>query len=120
MAKTKAATAAAARATAPSSALEELAKTASKPTRERFAEQAKEGVVNPIVLAALLGVRPQMIYNYLRKGKFSEVEGAVGQNSTQKKVIRLDEANAFAQQYSTRKIERETKAAEKVKAELSS
>jgi len=100
------------------STLEALAGSAPKKVQDRFNEQAAEGVVNPIVLAQLLGVRPQMIYNYLRKGKFSEVEGAIGTNSTQKKVIRLDEANTFAQGYTARKVERETKAAEKVAAEL--
>jgi hypothetical protein len=87
-------------------------------TVRRYNEQKANGVVNPIVLAALLGVRPQMIYNYIRKGKFSESEAAFGENSTQKKVIYLDEANTFAQGYTDRKVARETKAAEKVAEEL--
>jgi hypothetical protein len=100
------------------STLEQLAEKADKNTQARFAEQAAEGVVNPIVLAKLVGVRPQMVYNYLAKGKFTEVEGAVGTNSTQKKVIQLDEANTWAQGYIDRKVTRETKEAEKVAAEL--
>jgi hypothetical protein len=104
--------------------LDELAEQAPENVQKRYAEQKANGVVNPIVLAALLSVgsedpvRPQMIYNYLRKGKFTEVEGAVGENSTQKKVINLDEANTFAKQYHERKTEREAKKAAKVEAEL--
>lgn len=100
------------------STLEQLAENARPHIQARFAAQSAEGVVNPIVLAELLGVRPQMIYNYLGKGKFTEVEDAVGSNSTQKKVIRLDEANTFAQGYLDRKVVRETKAKAKIEAEL--
>jgi hypothetical protein len=104
--------------TAQKSTLDTLAEGADKRTQERYAEQAANGVVNPIVLANLLGVRPQMIYNYIRKGKFSESEQAFGENNTQKKVIFLDEANTFAQGYIDRKVAREAKEAEKVEAEL--
>ncbi len=60
----------------------------------------------------------QMVYNYLRKGKFTEAENAVGSNSTQKKVIDLGEANAWAQGYLDRKVEREAKAQAKLEADL--
>ena len=98
--------------------LDTLAEQADAKIKARYAEQREAGVVNPIVLAALLDVRPQMIYNYLRKGKFTDVAEAVGENNTQKKVIHLDEANTFAQGYVDRKVERETKKAEKIAAEL--
>jgi hypothetical protein len=81
---------------------------------QRYFEQKKEGVVNPIVLAALLDVRPQMIYNYIRKGKFTDLSEGLDFNNTQKRVIRYDEANTFAQQFVGR---REAKAA-KIEAEL--
>lgn len=100
------------------SVLETLASEADARTQARFAEQSAQGVVNPIVLANLLGVRPQMIYNYIRKGKFSQEENAFGENNTQKIVIQLDEANAFALAYTDRKVAREAAHAEKVAAEL--
>jgi len=100
------------------STLEALATEADAKTQARFAEQSAQGVVNPIVLANLLGVRPQMIYNYIRKGKFSQEEAAFGENNTQKIVIQLNEANAFALAYTDRKVARETAAAEKIAAEL--
>jgi len=83
----------------------------------RYNEQKANEVVNPIVLAALLEVRPQMIYNYIRKGRFTDLsEDGHGAdfNNTQKRVIRFDEANTFAQQYVGRQ---EVKAA-KIEAEL--
>jgi hypothetical protein len=86
--------------------------------RGRYNEQKAEGVVNPIVLAALLGVRPQMIYQYLSKGKFTEDESTISQNSTQKKVIKLDEANTWAAGYTERKVAKEAAKAAKVEAEL--
>jgi hypothetical protein len=100
------------------STLEQLAENAPANVQKRFAEQAAEGVVNPIVLAQLVGVRPQMVYNYISKGKFSQAEDAFGTNNTGKKVINLDEANTWAQGYLDRKVTRETKEAEKVAAEL--
>jgi hypothetical protein len=87
--------------------LTELAENVKNP---RFAAQAAEEVVNPIVLAELLGCRPQMIYNYIGKGKIK----AVAHNNTQKKVIPLDEAQRFANEYLTRKAMK----AIKVKDEL--
>lgn len=80
----------------------------------RYEAQKAEGVINPIVLAGLMGVKPQMIYNYLRKGRLTEVQGAVGTNNTQKKTIHIGEANTFAGQY----VERKAQKAAKVQAEL--
>lgn len=98
--------------------LDTLAESANERVQKRYTEQKENGVVNPIVLAELVGVRPQMIYNYIRKGKFTESENAFGENSTQKKVIYLDEANTWVAGYLDRKVTREQKQAEKVDAEL--
>lgn len=97
-----------------SSVLEELASQASEKTQARFAEQKAQGVVNPIVLAELLGVRPQMIYNYIRKGKLTDSSEAIGQNNTQKKTIDLAEAEGFAHKYT----EKQKAKAAKIEAEL--
>jgi uncharacterized membrane protein len=78
----------------------------------RFEAQAAEEVVNPIVLAELLGCRPQMIYNYIRKGKIQ----AVQHNNTQKLVITLDEAQRFANEYLTRKAMKAIKVKEELAA----
>jgi hypothetical protein len=83
-------------------------KSADKDTKARFAEQSKEGVVNPIVLARIMGVRPQYIYNMIRKGKLVTVDP----NNTQKKVIALEVAQAFASEYFGRKAEKAEKRAE--------
>lgn len=96
------------------SVLEQLAEHTDDRTKARFAEQSANGVVNPIVLATLLDVRPQMIYNYIAKGKFSQEENAVGSNNTQKKVIDLREANTWAAAYL---VKRQAKA-DKIEAEL--
>jgi hypothetical protein len=103
------------------SVLEQLAATVSVKTRDRFEEQSAQGIVNPIVLAELMGVRPQMLYQYISKGKLPVLEGheqPVGTNSTQKKVIDLAVANAFAEGYLSRKVEREAKRQAKIEAEL--
>jgi hypothetical protein len=83
-----------------------------KSTKTRYEQQKAEGIVNPIVLAALVGVRPQMVYNYLRKGVFGDAQF---NTSTQKKVISLEAANAWAQGYTNRKLAK----AEQVERELS-
>lgn len=106
------------------STLDTLAQTAPAHVRARYEAQRDQSVVNPIVLAQLLSVgsekpvKPQMIYNYLRKGKFTQNPEAIGQNSTQKKVIDLGEANAFAQGYVSRRVARESEQAAKIAAEL--
>jgi len=84
------------------SVLEELA---AKSKNLRYAAQAEEGVIAPGVLAELLGIRPQMVYNYMSKGKIKNVTSTV----TQKKVIALEDAEAFAAGYLARKVEREAK-----------
>ena len=88
-------------------------------TARRYMDQKENGVINPIVLAKLLDVRPQMIYNYISKGRFTQEEnGAYGTNNTQKITIRLDEANVFAASYSERKSTREAEQQEKIQREL--
>lgn len=101
------------------SQLAEALSTSDPNTYRRFVEQHEQGVINPIVLAKVMGIRPQMVYNYISKGKFSVVDESgelvashAKQNSTQKKVLDFEEANTWATQYFERKVERETKAAE--------
>jgi hypothetical protein len=77
---------------------------------ERLHEQRANGVVNPIVLAQFLGVKPQMIYNYITNGHIK----AAKVNSTGKKVIDLDEATAFARKYLDGKARKQAK----IEAEL--
>jgi hypothetical protein len=72
---------------------------------ERLVQQKEQGVVNPIILARALGVRPQMIYNYIREGKIA----SVADNNTQKKVIPYSVALAFAQGYLDRKAQQSLK-----------
>jgi hypothetical protein len=66
---------------------------------ERLLKQQEQGVVNPIMLAQAIGVKPQMIYNYIRAGRIASVTD----NNTQKKTIAWSVAVAFAQQYLNRK-----------------
>jgi hypothetical protein len=79
-------------------------------TVPRLEAQMAEQVVNPIVLAKVLGVKPQMIYNYIRSGRIN----AVLHNNTQKKVIKLEDALAFARSY----LDRKARAALKVEEQL--
>jgi len=81
------------------SVLDQLASEVDPKTQARYEEQKANGVVNPIVLAKLLGVRPQMIYNYIAKGYIVSSEDdvqAIGSNNTQKKTIDLNVAEGFA------------------------
>jgi len=80
--------------------------------QSRYASQASEGVVNPIVLAEIMGVRAQYIYNLIRKGKLE----AVKHNNTQKLVIELETAKAFALNYQEGKDARIAARAAKAKA----
>lgn len=122
--------------------LDQLAEEASSHLKKRYEEQKQQGIVNPIVFAQLLSigagkeVKPQMIYNYLRKGKFAngadtgtdtdntDTDGgtpgtpSISTNSTQKKVISLEAANAFAQSYVSNKVAREAARQAKIEAEL--
>jgi len=72
---------------------------------DRLFAQQSEGIVNPIVLAKCLGVKPQMIYNYIRDGKILSTK----QNNTQKLVIVWSDAVEFAQKYWNRKLVRQAK-----------
>jgi hypothetical protein len=72
---------------------------------ERLATQLNQRVVNPIELARAMKVRPQMIYNYIRKGKIA----AVRQNNTQKLFIEEHEPRAFLDRYYGRKLAAEKK-----------
>lgn len=79
-------------------------------TNERLAAQMAEGIVNPIVLATVIDVRPQMIYNYIQNGRIISRHS----NSTQKLIIPLHEAYRFA----ASQIERRNKKAEQIEREL--
>ena len=83
----------------------------------RYHAQAKEGLINPIVLAQLLEVRPQQIYGLIRKGKFTQ-EDAFGINSTQKITIQITEAEKYAAGYLGRKVARAEEEQLRIKAEL--
>ncbi len=69
--------------------LEYLAEQQSKVAR--LSSQMSQGVVNPIVLAKVCGIKPQQVYNYIRKGYIA----AVRENNTQKLYIELNDAVAF-------------------------
>lgn len=56
----------------------------------RLAEQMKQNVINPIVLAKVCGIPPQMVYSYIKKGYIER-----DSNNTQKIVIELNEAIRF-------------------------
>jgi hypothetical protein len=70
---------------------------------ERMQEQLEHGVINPILLARYISVRPQMIYQAIRDGKLT----AVDFNNTQKKFIRIEEAIRYASRYLNRKQQRD-------------
>jgi len=70
---------------------------------ERLFAQRSEGIVNPIVLAKCLGIRPQMVYNYIKAGRIS----ATKHNNTQKLVIDWNEAVEFAQRHLNRKLRKQ-------------
>ena len=83
----------------------------------RVQAQLKDGILSPMLLAELLNVRPQMIYQYIGKGKIT----AVQLNNTQKKVVRIAEARRFAREYLSRKQQRDfdaTVKAAQVQAQL--
>lgn len=82
---------------------EEAAEQLKKAGSDRLHVQLKDGVVNPIELARAIGVRPQMIYNYIRTGKIS----AVRQNNTQKLFIPEAVAYDFASKYLSRKAKKQ-------------
>ena len=100
--------------------LDELALTADPKVAARYNAQAQQGLINPIVLAQLLEVRPQQIYGLIRKGKMATTGDAdpFGINSTQKITISLAVANAYAQGYVGRKTSRAEDAEARIKAEL--
>ena len=98
--------------------LDALAEDADIKIQVRYHAQAKEGLINPIVLAALLDVRPQMIYGYIRKGKFTQEDNVFGINNTQKITIRLVEAEKYAAGYVGRKESRAEETQLKIESEL--
>jgi hypothetical protein len=69
---------------------------------ERVGIQFEQGVINPIELAKLMGVRPQMIYQDIRSGKLT----AVKHNNTQKLTIERSIAIEYASRYLDRKAAR--------------
>jgi len=78
----------------------------------RLKDQYATGVVNPIVLATALGTRPQMIYQYIGKGKI-----VAQMSETQKIVIDWQEAVKFTQTYIGRKQARQDKIEKELRGE---
>lgn len=76
----------------------------------RLKAQIENGVVNPIELARAIGIKPQMVYNYIRNGKLlvrSSLE-------TQKMVIPLDSALDFV----SRRMDKDVAKKVKIQKEL--
>jgi hypothetical protein len=71
--------------------------------RKRLSVQIDEGVINPIMLARLLGIVPQQVYQAIAKGKLP----AMTDNDTQKRRIKFDDAVRWAANYLDRKDLRE-------------
>lgn len=69
---------------------------------KRLDEQLDEGVINPIILARILGIKPQMVYQAIRDGKITTLP----KNDTQKYRIRVEEATRWAAVYLTKKAVR--------------
>jgi hypothetical protein len=69
---------------------------------DRLIAQMSEEVINPIMLARYLGIRPQQVYQAIRGGTIT----AVRENNTQKLYIEFDEACRYAAQYLDRKARR--------------
>lgn len=65
----------------------------------RYDLQKVNEIVSPVVLAQLLGIKPQMVYNYISK----EMIKGVKDNSTQKIVIELEEALRWSAKYLNKK-----------------
>lgn len=74
-----------------------------KHTDDRLGAQYRQGVINPIELAKLMGCRPQAVYADIRAGRLK----AIKLNSTQKLVLQRDEALGYAAAYLDRKAARE-------------
>lgn len=70
-----------------------------------FQAQHAEGHISPIQLARLLGIRNQMVYNYIRKGKID----ATYQGPAIKMVIVWHDAVTFAQGYLDRAAVKKSK-----------
>jgi uncharacterized 2Fe-2S/4Fe-4S cluster protein (DUF4445 family) len=69
---------------------------------DRLIQQMSQEVINPIMLARYLGIRPQQVYQAIRAGSIA----AVRENNTQKLYIEFDEACRYAAQYLDRKARR--------------
>lgn len=72
-----------------------------------------DGNVAPIKLADVVGVRAQMVYNYISSGRIPHVVNEEGL-----KRVPVDDATMWAQGYLSRKVELANKRAEKLAAEL--
>lgn len=84
----------------------------------RMKEQYALGVISPIVLANAVGIRPQMVYNYIRQGKIRTLEDSphegVTTNSTQHIVIDWEVAVLWVQKFVGRKVDKQ----ERIEAQL--
>ena len=69
---------------------------------ERIGLQYQQGIINPMELAKLMGVRPQHVYADIRSGKLTHVVD----NNTQKKVVPAAIAIHYATMYLDNKAAR--------------
>jgi hypothetical protein len=82
------------------------------PTHEVSNRLAREGFIKPMELAKALGIKPQQVYQYTRKGKLETVI----EPHTGKILIKVESAAAWL----TARDQRTAAAAEKAAAELES
>lgn len=75
----------------------------------RLADQMANNVVNPMVLAAVCDIKPQMVYNYIRSGRLPSHT-----NNTEKLVIPLEAAVEFVRN----RLEKEAQKKQKLQREL--
>lgn len=99
--------------------LQDLALRVPESIRLRYEAQATSvpPVVNPIVLAKLLGIPPQMVYNYIRNGRIKAGLEATATNNTQKVVIALEEAETWAYNYLRKKASKQAKIERELRGE---
>jgi len=89
----------------------------------RMKVQHAEGIINPIVLADALGIRPQMVYNYIKKGKIQTLDlnaerPGVTENSTQHIVVEWSVAVRWVQMFMGKRAARQEKIEAQLRGEL--
>lgn len=89
----------------------------------RLKAQYAEGIINPIVLAGAVGVKPQMIYNYIRNGKIKTIDldapqPGVSTNNTQHIVIAWGVAVLWTQKYLQKKADHQERVERELRGEV--